>query len=89
MSKYFGGLISREDKDVRGLTLQAMILNGRIEEIWSPKAAINYRRSVEAGHHMLTAGWYDKAEKELCSVESVYARAKCGKLMITSTYLNI
>ena len=89
MSKYFGGLISREDKDVRGLTLQAMILNGRIEEIWSPKAAINYRRSVEAGHHMLTAGWYDKAEKELCSIEVVYARAKCGKLMMTSSYLNI
>ena len=56
---------------------------------WAPKAAINYRRSVEAGHHMLTAGWYDKAEKELCSIEVVYARAKCGKLMMTSSYLNI
>ena len=58
MSKYFGGLISREDENVKGVILQSLNLNGLIDEILSPKAAINYRRSVEAGQHMLAAGWY-------------------------------
>ena len=84
MSTYFGGLISMEDEDVKGLTLQALNLNGSIDEIWSPKAVINQRRCVEAVHHMLAAGWYSKAEKELCSMEAVYARAKCRKSTLTS-----
>ena len=78
MSMYFGGLISREDEEQRGVTLQSLTLNCPVEEIWSPKAVINHRRCVEAAHHMLAAGWYDMAAEELCNVEAVYARAKCG-----------
>ena len=89
MSKYFGGLISIEDENVKGVTLQSLNLNGPIDEIWSPKAVINNRRCVEAGHHMVAAGWYSKAEKELCSMEAVYARAKCRKSTLTSACINI
>ena len=89
MSKYFGGLISREDEYERGVTLQSLILNGPMDEIWSPKAVINHRRCVEASHHMLAAGWYDESEKELCTMEAVYARAKCRKSTLTSACINI
>ena len=82
MSIYFGGLISHEDETLRGISLQALTLNCPIEDIWSPKAVINQRRCVEAGHHMLAAGWYEEAEKELCTVEAVYTRAKCGAFII-------
>ena len=78
MSIYFGGLISHEEHKERGIAMQALTLNCSMEEIWSPNAQINRRRCVEAGHHMLAAGWYDEAEKELCTIESVYARAKHG-----------
>ena len=78
MSTYFGGLISREDEERRGVALLSLTQNCPIEEIWSPKAVINHRRCVEASHHMLAAGWYDKAAEELCNIEAVYARAKCG-----------
>ena len=78
MSRYFGGLISQQDLQLRGVALQSLTLNCPVEEIWSPKAVINHRRCVEAAHHMLAAGWYDKAEEELCTVEAVYASTKCG-----------
>ena len=79
MSTYFGGLISQRYQEHSGIAFQSLTLNCPTEEIWSPKALINHRRCVEAGHHMLAAGWYSEAEKELCTIEAVYARAKCGQ----------
>ena len=78
MARYFGGLVSQEEQEERDISSQTLSLNSPIEEIWSPKAIINRRRCVEAGHHMLAAGWYAEAEKELCTIEAVYAAAKCG-----------
>ena len=78
MSTYFGGLISQKDREERGIALQLLTLNCPLEQIWSPRATINRRRCVEAAHHMLAAGWYEEAEKELCTIEAVYARAKSG-----------
>ena len=78
MVRYFGGLISQEEQEEKGISSQTQSLNYPIEEIWTPKAIINRRRCVEAGHHMLAAGWYAQAEKELCSIEAVYVAAKCG-----------
>ena len=79
MARYFGGLISQKEQEEKGIFLQTLSLNCPIEEIWSPNAVINRRRCVEAGHHMLAAGWYAEAEEELCTIEAVYASAKCGK----------
>ena len=78
MARYFGGLISQQDQVEKGIFLQTLTLNCPIEDIWSPNAVINRRRCVEACHHMLAAGWYAEAEKELCTIEAVYATAKCG-----------
>ena len=78
MSRYFGGLISEKDVETRRVMLQKRTLTG---VILSPEAVINHRRCVEADHHMLAARLYDEAKKEICCIEAVYARAKCGKLM--------
>ena len=78
LSKYFGCLVSEDDQNCRGIALQTLSLNFPLKEIWSPNAVINSRRCVEASHHMLAAGWYKEAEVELCTIEAVYARAKCG-----------
>ena len=78
MAKYFSGLISQQDQEEKGLSIQTLTLNCPIEEIWSPKALINRRRCVESCHHLLAAGCYSEAEQELCTIEAVYVAAKCG-----------
>ena len=78
MGTYFGGLISQQEQEEKGLFLHTLTLNCPIEEIWSPNAVINRRRCVETCHHFLAVGRYHEVEEELCSIETVYATARCG-----------
>ena len=87
MGTYFSGLISKQDQEEKGISWHTLTLNCPIEEIWSPNAMINRRRCVEACHHLLAVGRYDEAEKELCTIEAVYAAAKCG--LYINVYIHI
>ena len=59
------------------LTMHEVVMSKKgINEFYrSPKVVSNQRRCVEARHHIC---WYAKEENELCNIEAVYARAKCG-----------
>lgn len=70
LANYFGGLVESKTTLTQPLVLKS---SDNIDD-----TRFNHRRAVEAGYHMLEAQFYSFAEKELCDMESVYARAKCG-----------
>jgi hypothetical protein len=85
MARYFGNLIPIDQRTMSRVSTQPNLLKTseaiRRWGVWSAEATdINKRRCVEALPHMLTARMYEEAETELCSLESVVARAKLGKL---------
>ena len=55
-------------------------LRGLTVPVWLSTAKVNTRRCVEAGAHLLGAGLFIAMVRELCSLESVCARAKAGEL---------
>ena len=55
-------------------------LRGLTVPVWLSTAKVNKRRCVEAGAHLLGAGLFVEMVRELCSLESVCARAKAGEL---------
>ena len=79
MALYFGNLVSEAVVTKTKVASQPLTLNCSEKDVWLPTAKINKRRCVEAAPHMLTAAMFAEAETELCSLESVCARAKCGK----------
>ena len=78
MASYFGDLADR----AKGVAKQPMTasLRGLTVPVWLSTAKVNKRRCVEAGAHMLGAGLFVDMVKELCSLESVCARAKTSEL---------
>ena len=78
MALYFGDLSDR----TKGVAQQPMTASqaGASVPVWLPTAQVNKRRCVEAGAHMLGAGMFVEMVSELCSLESVCARAKTGEL---------
>jgi hypothetical protein len=54
--------------------LQPLTLNEH--DVWFPQALVNKRRCDEAAHHLLKAKMILEAEKELCNLKGVAARAK-------------
>ena len=78
MATYFGDLADR----TKGVAQQPMTasLRGLTVSVWLSTAKVNKRRCVEAGTHMLGAGLFIEMVKELCSLESVCARAKADEV---------
>ena len=83
MARYFGDLVPGAVAAKSKIAPQPLTLNCEASSVWMPVAKVNQRRCVEAAPHMLTAGMLDEAETELCSLQSVCARAKCGTLHIS------
>ncbi len=54
--------------------LQLLTLNAH--DVWFSQALVNKRRCDEAAHHLLKANMLLEAEKELCNLKGVTARAK-------------
>jgi len=79
MARYFGNLVPEAVAAKTKVTSQPLTLNCSEKDVWFPTAKINKRRCVEAAPHMLTAAMFTEAETELCSLESVSARAKCDE----------
>ena len=82
MARYFGDLVSGAIAAKSKIAPQPLTLDCEASSVWMPAAKVNQRRCVEAAPHMLTAGMFDEVETELCSLQSVCARAKCGMLLI-------
>ena len=78
MASYFGDLADQ----TKGVSHQPMTasLRGLTVPVWLSTAKVNTRRGVEAGAHLLRAGLFVEMVRELCSLESVCARAKAGEL---------
>jgi len=89
MATYFGNIVDPGILEAREISRQPLTLNCVEDEVWYPEALVNGRRCVEAGAHMLAASMWDEAEAELCTLESVCARAKAGTClqMYTCTYV--
>ena len=77
MSVYFGGLVDEKITDSRMISRQPLVLTA--VPIWYPNAVVNQRRCVEAVAHMLKGGYIRYALEELCNLEGVCARARCGE----------
>ena len=88
MASYFGNLVSTEDREAKGVLSQVtwfasadasvQVCDAVEPVIWRPDVLPNRRRCAEAAHHMVKGGMFSEAVTELCSIESVCARAKCG-----------
>jgi WD40 repeat protein len=50
------------------------------KSVWLKSSLINTRRCSEAVHHLIQGGLYLEAISELCTIEGICARAKCGQL---------
>ena len=76
MGDYFGNLISSDTQEQRKITLQGWTLQGSpYEEL----AEVNKRRCEEASHHFLSAKFYSKLEAELCNLEGICCKLRCGE----------
>ena len=86
MGKYFGNLIPVKETSLKQISSQPLVLNGPDLKVLFPSARVNRRRCAEAAAHLCTGGLIDEAVNELCTIESVTARAKCGMIMFTVYY---
>ena len=57
---------------------QPLVFAADDDMVWFPDTVVNKRRCVEAVRHMRLAGLLQEARNEICSVEAISARAKCG-----------
>ena len=78
MGRYFGNLISAQQRTVYGVLQQPITLNGTI--VWSSDAVINRRRCVEAARHLLSANMTVEAITELCDLHVICAVWRLGLL---------
>ena len=78
LGRYFGGLIPTHVLEAKCVTPQPLVFAADSDMVWFPETVINKRRCVEAARHLRVAGLLQEAIEELCSVEAVAARAKCG-----------
>ena len=51
--------------------------------VWFENAVVNRRRCVEAAYHMVHARMTTQASQEICDIDSIIARAKCGLIFTT------
>jgi len=83
MACYFGNivvpvLLPQPIALVRGISPQPLTLNCPEQDVWFPQSMMNSRRCDEAVDHMLAASMFTEAQQELCSLQAMCARAKCG-----------
>jgi hypothetical protein len=80
MGDYFGGIVEIGVRDERDISRQLLLVGGSgvWTEVLFDGVRVNRRRCEEAGHHLISAGKWAEAEKELCSLAAVCARAKLG-----------
>ena len=79
MGHYFGDIVDEAVAKARDISRQPLVLNSKVwASVLFEDAVVNVRRCQEAGHHLLLAEEAVKAERELCSLAGVCARAKSG-----------
>ena len=87
MAKYFGNLYSEQYREERLVSANPLLLTRN--PIWSKYAIVNERRVVEASKHMIDAGMFEEAAKELCNIETVFAAARVNAGFLVSRRLLI
>ena len=56
--------------------------------VWLPGARVNVRRCDEAAHHLLAARDWRAAARELCALDGVCARARCGEVHMAAAQMD-
>ena len=78
LGMYFGGLLPPHVLELKSIIQQPLVFAADNHMVWFPDTVVNKRRCFEAPRHLRTAGLIPEAILELCSIEAVAARAKCG-----------